>query len=81
MHKLRYLATLPELITFILWKKARYLERIDGLLDSIRSIIIDARKNVAKNINTELLSTYWKIGKLIVEVRSNSKFDQKSSDN
>jgi len=41
---------------------------IDGLLDSIRSIIIDARKNVAKNINTELLSTYWKIGKLIVDV-------------
>lgn len=54
-------------------------KRIDGLLDSIRSIIIDARKNVAKNINTELLSTYWKIGKLIVEVESNSKFDQKSS--
>ena len=54
-------------------------KRIDGLLDSIRSIIIDARKNVAKNINTELLSTYWKIGKLIIEVESNSNFDQKSS--
>ena len=38
-------------------------KRIEGLLDSIRSIIIDARKNVAKNINTELLSTYWEIGK------------------
>ena len=54
-------------------------KRIDGLLDSIPSIIMDARKNVAKNINTELLSTYWKIGKLIVEVESNSNFDQKSS--
>ena len=54
-------------------------KRIEGLLDSIRSIIIDARKNVAKNINTELLSTYWKIGKLIVDVESSSDFDQKSS--
>lgn len=53
--------------------------RIEGLLDSIRSVIIDARKNVAKNINTELLLTYWKIGKLIVDVESSSDFDQKSS--
>ncbi len=54
-------------------------KRIEGLLESIRSIIIDARKNVAKNINTALLSTYWEIGKLIVEVQTSSDFDQKSS--
>lgn len=54
-------------------------KRVEGLLDSIRSIIIDARKSVAKNINTELLSTYWEIGKMIVDVESSSNFDQKSS--
>lgn len=54
-------------------------KRIEGLPDSIRSIIIDARKNVTKNINTELLPTYWKIEKLIVDVESSSDLDQKSS--
>lgn len=53
--------------------------KIDNLLLSIRSIIIDARKNLAKNINNELLITYWKIGQLIVDVESSSSFDQKSS--
>ncbi len=53
--------------------------KIDNLLLSIRSIIIDARRNVAKNINNELLITYWKIGQLIVDVESSSSFDQKSS--
>lgn len=53
--------------------------KIDNLLLSIRSIIIDARKNLAKNINNELLITYWKIGQLIVDVKSSSSFDQKSS--
>lgn len=38
-----------------------------------------ARKNVAKSINSELIATYWEIGKLIVEVESSSKFDHKSS--
>jgi len=54
-------------------------QKMDGLLDSIRSIILKARKNVAKSINSELLATYWEIGKLIIEVESSSKFDHKSS--
>ena len=60
-------------------KELDLTQKMDGLLDSIRSIILKVRKNVAKSINSELLATYWEIGKLIVEVESNSKFDHKSS--
>jgi len=69
-----------ELNTFGSMKKEFDLtQKMDGLLDSIRSIILKARKNVAKSINSELIATYWEIGKLIIEVESSSKFDHKSS--
>ena len=54
-------------------------DNFDSLIQSIRSIILNARMNVAKNINSELLLTYWQIGKLIVEKETSSKFDQKST--
>jgi hypothetical protein len=60
-------------------KELDITQKMDGLLDSIRSIILKARKNVAKNINSELLATYWEIGKLIIDVESSSEFDHKSS--
>jgi predicted nuclease of restriction endonuclease-like (RecB) superfamily len=37
------------------------------LVASIGKLLEDARKNVAKTINTILVETYWKIGKQIVE--------------
>ncbi|MEO0185883.1 MAG: PDDEXK nuclease domain-containing protein, partial [candidate division WOR-3 bacterium] len=37
------------------------------LLDKIGELLQTARKQVARNINTILIETYWKIGKLIVE--------------
>lgn len=54
-------------------------DNFDSLIQDIRNIILNARKSVAKNINTELLLTYWKIGKLIVEKEASSKFDLKST--
>jgi len=49
------------------------------LIESIRNIILNARKNLAQNINHELIVTYWRIGKEIVESESNNKIDMQSS--
>jgi predicted nuclease of restriction endonuclease-like (RecB) superfamily len=43
--------------------KNRYID----LLKEIRQLVASARKNVARNINTELLFTYWNVGRLVVE--------------
>ena len=37
------------------------------LIESIKEIIITSRKNIARSVNTEMLSAYWNIGRLIVE--------------
>ena len=60
-------------------KEIEISKKIEGLHNSILSIVMDSRKSVAKNINTALLTTYWRIGKLIIDVESSSDFDQKSS--
>lgn len=49
------------------------------LLDNIRLIIMKARKNIAQKINTELLMTYWEIGKRIVDEELNKQYDQQSA--
>lgn len=49
------------------------------LIENIRLIILKARTKVAQNINSELLTTYWLIGKEIIEHESNNKIDKKSS--
>jgi predicted nuclease of restriction endonuclease-like (RecB) superfamily len=36
------------------------------LISNIKEILERAKKNIAKNINTEMLFAYWKIGELIV---------------
>jgi len=43
------------------------------LVASIGKLLEDARKNVAKTINTILVETYWKIGKQIVEYEQRGK--------
>lgn len=37
------------------------------LTEEIRDLILTARNNISKNINSTLLNTYWNIGKAIVE--------------
>ena len=39
----------------------------NSLIESIKAIIITSRKNIVRSVNTEMLSAYWNIGKLIVE--------------
>ena len=37
------------------------------MMNEIRELLLNARQRVAVQVNTELLSTYWNIGKVIVE--------------
>ncbi len=37
------------------------------LVNKIACIITNARNNVIKKVNTELISAYWNIGRIIVE--------------
>ena len=37
------------------------------LIESIKEIILISRKNIVRSVNTEMLSAYWNIGRLIVE--------------
>ena len=39
----------------------------NSLIESIKEIILTSRKNIVRNVNTEMLSAYWNIGRLIVE--------------
>ena len=39
----------------------------NSLIESIKEIIITSRKSIVRSVNTEMLSSYWNIGKLIVE--------------
>ena len=36
----------------------------EALVNEIASIITNARNNVIKNINTELINAYWNIGRI-----------------
>jgi len=40
---------------------------LSSLIRQIRILVKGARENVARNINKEILQTYWQIGKHIVE--------------
>ena len=48
-------------------KKAGITVNENKLIESIKEIIITSRKNIVRSVNTEMLSAYWNIGKLIVE--------------
>lgn len=39
----------------------------EALLNEIISIITNARNNVIKSVNNELINAYWNIGRIIVE--------------
>lgn len=49
------------------------------LIESIKQIVADARKNVYQKVNTELINTYWLIGKEIVEAERKNDIDNQTS--
>ncbi|MDR3236757.1 MAG: DUF1016 N-terminal domain-containing protein [Prevotellaceae bacterium] len=61
-------------------KKLRNIENIDkALIENIKSIILNARKNVYQKVNVELLATYWRIGQEIVEAEQQNNIDNQTS--
>lgn len=53
--------------------------KYNSLLKEIRQLVEQARHNVARSINTELLLTYWNVGRLIVEKEIQDMTDDLSS--
>ena len=51
------------------------LTHTNSMTDEIRALLINARQRVAVQVNTELLSTYWNVGKIIVEHEGYLRFD------
>lgn len=43
------------------------------LIKEIRELLAGARQRVALQINTELLATYWQVGRIIVEHEQNNQ--------
>lgn len=54
------------------------LSKYNDLLKKIKQLVEQARHNVVRNINTELLVTYWNVGKLITEKESSERYDDSS---
>jgi predicted nuclease of restriction endonuclease-like (RecB) superfamily len=50
-----------------------------GLLESIKDIMLDARKQVASQVNHTLIAAYWNIGKAISEYENILQIDAVSS--
>lgn len=65
---------------FYLGNMKKDLRIIDkDLIESIKYIILNARKNVYQKVNKELVLTYWKIGKEIVETEQQNNIDSQTS--
>ena len=43
------------------------IAKYNGIINEIKEILQTARQNVARQINTEILTAYWNIGRIIVE--------------
>ena len=45
----------------------------NSLITEIKEVMQNARQNVARQVNSELLTAYWNIGRIIVEHEQDSK--------
>ena len=45
----------------------------NSMMNEIRELLLNARQHVAVQVNTELLSTYWNVGRIIVEHEQKNK--------
>lgn len=45
----------------------------NSMILEIRELLENSRKNIAQQVNTELLNTYWQIGQIIVEYEQQSQ--------
>jgi predicted nuclease of restriction endonuclease-like (RecB) superfamily len=49
------------------------------LISTIKTLVQHTRHRIAQHVNSELIQTYWQIGKAIVEKEMNDNLDEKSS--
>ena len=49
------------------------LTHTNSMMNEIRELLLNARQRMAVQVNTELLSTYWNVGKIIVEHEQGNK--------
>ena len=45
----------------------------NSMMNEIRELLLNERQHVAVQVNTELLSTYWNVGRIIVEHEQENK--------
>ena len=61
-------------------RKAKPIKsRHAGLVAKIKHLVEGARQSIVQKINTELLITYWNVGKLIVLEEEQDNIEEKSS--
>lgn len=53
--------------------KLNNLTYTDSMKNEIRELLLNSRQRVAVQVNTEFLSTYWNVGRIIVEYEQKSK--------
>jgi predicted nuclease of restriction endonuclease-like (RecB) superfamily len=64
-----------DVILFSVMKAVKHT--YTGLLKEIRQLVEQARHNVVRSINTELLLTYWNVGRLIVDKEITEIYDDR----
>lgn len=46
---------------------------INNTFSSIKELVINSRNKVYSTVNTEMLSLYWNIGKIIMEIQKGNE--------
>jgi len=57
----------------------KYKTDLHELTKSIQLLVEERKKQISRNVNNEILLTYWEIGRLIVNKETKNNIDQKSS--
>lgn len=52
-----------------------------SVVTEIKSVLKNARQNVAVQVNKELIATYWKIGEIIVRYEQNDQIRARYGEN
>ena len=60
-------------------KNTKQLIVAPSLVNDIKTIISNARVNITKKINSELLLTYWQIGKLVADNEKKNSFNEQTA--
>ena len=49
------------------------MTKYSDMINEIKEVLLSARQNTARQVNSELLAAYWNIGRIIVEYEQSSK--------